>query len=187
MSIKNGWHPKHRKFDATRFKERILGGLPALLLPLFIIICVSFGICTASESAAVAVFYSLFVGFIVYRELTWNHVWTALKKSFICSSSIMIIIGFTTIFTWVLTMQGIPTLVAEFFMGLNMPKYGVALIFVILILAIGTFIDVSPAILLLTPILLPVMHSYGFSTLQIGAIMITGLAIGLVTPPLVCV
>lgn len=183
MSIKNGWHPKHRKFDATRFKERILGGLPALLLPLFIIICVSFGICTASESAAVAVFYSLFVGFIVYRELTWNHVWTALKKSFICSSSIMIIIGFTTIFTWVLTMQGIPTLVAEFFMGLNMPKYGVALIFVILILAIGTFIDVSPAILLLTPILLPVMHSYGFSTLQFGAIMITGLAIGLVTPP----
>ena len=65
----------------------------------------------------------------------------------------------------------------------SLPRFGVALIFVVLILIIGTFIDVSPAILLLTPILLPVMHSYGFSTLQFGAMMITGLAIGLVTPP----
>lgn len=80
-------------------------------------------------------------------------------------------------------MQGVPGLVAGFFLSLNMPKYGVAFIFVMLILMIGTFIDVSPAILLLTPILLPVMNDYGFSTLQFGAMMITGLAIGLVTPP----
>ncbi len=183
LSVKNHWHPKKTPFDAALFKKRILGGLPALIMPLFIIICVSFGVCTASESAGVAVFYSLFVGFVVYRELTWKQVWTALKKSFISSSSIMIIIGFTTIFTWVLTMQGVPKLIAAFFVGLNMPRMGIALIFVLMILVIGTFIDVSPAILLLTPILLPVMNQYGFSTLQFGAMMITGLAIGLVTPP----
>lgn len=183
LSLKYGWHPKRKKFDFIQFKQRMLGGIPALLLPLFIIICVSFGVCTASESASVAVFYSLIVGFFIYKELTWKDVWVALKKSFISSSSIMIIIGFTTIFTWILTMQGVPNMVAEFFLGLNMPKYGVAFIFVMLILVIGTFIDVSPAILLLTPILLPVMNNYGFSTLQFGAMMITGLAIGLVTPP----
>ena len=183
LSLKHGWHPQRQAFDFTQFKQRMLGGIPALLLPLFIIICVSFGVCTASESAAVAVFYSLLVGFFVYKELTWKQVWSALKKSFISSSSIMIIIGFTTIFTWILTMQGVPGLVAGFFLSLNMPKYGVAFIFVMLILMIGTFIDVSPAILLLTPILLPVMNDYGFSTLQFGAMMITGLAIGLVTPP----
>ena len=183
LSLKHGWHPQRQAFDFTQFKQRMLGGIPALLLPLFIIICVSFGVCTASESAAVAVFYSLLVGFFVYKELTWKQVWSALKKSFIPSSSIMIIIGFTTIFTWILTMQGVPGLVAGFFLSLNMPKYGVAFIFVMLILMIGTFIDVSPAILLLTPILLPVMNDYGFSTLQFGAMMITGLAIGLVTPP----
>jgi TRAP-type C4-dicarboxylate transport system permease large subunit len=76
-----------------------------------------------------------------------------------------------------------PRIGAGFFMSLNMPYWGVALVFDILILVIGTFIDVSPAILLLTPIMLPVMNSYGFSTLQFGAMMITGLAIGLVTPP----
>lgn len=183
ISHKKRWHPKREAFDRKQFVHDILAGIPALAMPLFIIICVSFGICTASESAGVAVLYSLIVGFFIYRELTWKAVWEALKKTLISSSSIMLIIGFTTIFTWILTMQQVPMIVAGFFMDLNMPAWGIALIFDVLILLIGTFIDVSPAILLLTPILLPVMQSYGFSSLQFGAMMITGLAIGLVTPP----
>lgn len=183
ISHKKRWHPKRDKFDGKQFTHDILAGIPALAMPLFIIICVSGGVCTASESAGVAVLYSLLVGFFIYRELTWKAVWEALKKTLISSSSIMLIIGFTTIFTWVLTMQQVPLIVAGFFMDLNMPAWGIALVFDLLILLIGTFIDVSPAILLLTPILLPVMQAYGFSSLQFGAMMITGLAIGLVTPP----
>jgi tripartite ATP-independent transporter DctM subunit len=152
-------------------------------MPLFIIVCVSTGVCTASESAGVAVLYSVIVGFLIYRELRWADIWTALKKTLISSSSIMIIIGFTQIFTWMLTMGNVPQIVANFFLSLNMPYWGVAVVFDILILIIGTFIDVSPAILLLTPIMLPVMEHYGFTALQFGAMMITGLAIGLVTPP----
>lgn len=183
ISRKKGWHPEKKPFDLKEFTSAILSGIPALLMPVFIIVCVSFGVCTASESAGVAVLYSLLVGFFIYKELTWKAVWEALKKTLISSSSIMLIIGFTTIFTWVLTMQKIPQIVAAFFMGLNMPAWAIAIVFCIMILLIGTFIDVSPAILLLTPILLPVMESYGFSALQFGAMMITGLAIGLVTPP----
>lgn len=183
ISAKKGWHPQREKFDLKRCLTCILSGIPALIMPIFIIVCVSGGVCTASESAGVAVGYALLVGFLIYRELTWKAVWEALKKTFISSSAIMLIIGFTTIFTWVLTMERIPLLVGNFFMSLNMPTWAVSLIFVVLILLIGTFIDVSPAILLLTPILLPVMNSYGVSTLQFGAMMITGLAIGLVTPP----
>lgn len=183
ISTKKGWHPQREPFNGKRCAHAILSGIPALIMPLFIIICVSFGICTASESAGVAVLYALLVGFLVYRELTWKAVWEALKKTFISSSSIMLIIGFTTIFTWVLTMQNVPQTVGAFFMSLNLPTWAIALLFCVLILLIGTFIDVSPAILLLTPILLPVMQNYGISTLQFGAMMITGLAIGLVTPP----
>ena len=183
ISHRKGWHPRRTPFVFRDFASAILSGIPALLMPLFIIICVSFGVCTASESAGVAVLYSIIVGFFVYRELTWKAVLEALKKTLISSSSIMIIIGFTTIFTWVLTMQKVPQIVANFFIGLNMPAWGIALVFCIMILMIGTFIDVSPAILLLTPIILPVMQNYGFSALQFGAMMITGLAIGLVTPP----
>ena len=183
ISQRKGWHPERTAFNSKRFFKAILSGVPALLMPLFIIVCVSGGICTASESAGVAVLYSLLVGFFIYRELTWKDVWNALKKTLISSSSIMIIIGFTSIFTWVLTIQKVPDMVASFFMGMNMPAWGIALMFDVLILIIGTFIDVSPAILMLTPIMLPVMQSYGFSALQFGAMLITGLAIGLVTPP----
>ncbi len=181
ISRKKGWHPKQKTFNSKEFANAILSGIPALLMPIFIIVCVSFGVCTASESAGAAVLYSMLVGFFIYKELTWKAVWEALKKTLISSSSIMLIIGFTTIFTWVLTMQKIPQIVAAFFMGLNMAAWAIAIIFCVMILLIGTFIDVSPAILLLTPIMLPVMQSYGFSPLQFGAMMITGLAIGLVT------
>ena len=183
ISHRKGWHPEHVSFSASRFWKAILAGIPALLMPLFIIVCVSFGICTASESAGVAVLYSILVGFFIYRELSWKDIWEALKKTLISSSSVMIIIGFTSIFTWVLTIQKVPDMVANFFMGMNVPPWGIALMFDVLILIIGTFIDVSPAILMLTPIMLPVMQNYGFSPLQFGAMMITGLAIGLVTPP----
>lgn len=183
ISGRKGWHPEKVPFDSKRFTKAIVSGIPALLMPLFIIVCVSGGICTASESAGVAVLYSIIVGFFIYRELTWKDVWNALKKTLISSSSIMIIIGFTSIFTWVLTIQKVPDMVANFFMSMNMPTWAIALMFDVLILIIGTFIDVSPAILMLTPILLPVMESYGITALQFGAMMITGLAIGLVTPP----
>ena len=183
ISHRKGWHPAKSNFSAKRFWQAIFSGIPALLMPLFIIVCVSFGICTASESAGVAVLYSMIVGFFIYKELTWKDVWNALKKTLISSSSVMIIIGFSSIFTWVLTIQKVPDLVANFFMNMNVPAWGIALMFDVLILIIGTFIDVSPAILMLTPIMLPVMQSYGFTALQFGAMLITGLAIGLVTPP----
>ena len=183
FSHKHGWHPEKKPFSAKRFWKAMLAGIPALLMPLFIIVCVSGGVCTASESAGVAVLYSVLVGFLLYRELHWKDIWVALKKTLISSSSVMIIIGFTQIFTWILTIQKVPDIVANFFMSMNVSRIGIALMFDVLILVIGTFIDVSPAILLLTPIMLPVMQNYGFSALQFGAMMITGLAIGLVTPP----
>jgi len=180
---KKGWHPVREAFNAKTFWHDVLAGIPALLMPVFIIVCVSGGVCTASESAGVAVLYSVLVGFLLYRELTWKAIWGALKKTLIASSSVMIIIGFTQIFTWILTIQKVPDIIANFFMNMNVSRIGIALMFDVLILVIGTFIDVSPAILLLTPIMLPVMQNYGFSALQFGAMMITGLAIGLVTPP----
>ncbi|MBQ9594560.1 MAG: TRAP transporter large permease [Synergistaceae bacterium] len=183
FSVKNGWHPKQIPFSSKRFWRAMLAGVPALLMPIFIVLCVSGGICTASESAGVAVLYSLLVGFFIYRELTLKDVWAALKKTLISSSSVMLIIGFTQIFTWILTIQKVPEIVANFFMSMNVSRVGIALMFDVLILIIGTFIDVSPAILLLTPIMLPVMEHFGISALQFGAMMITGLAIGLVTPP----
>ena len=122
------------------FVHSVIFGLPAILMPLVIVICVSFGICTASESAGIAVLYALILGFFVYKELTVKDVITALKKTLISSSSVMIIIGFTTIFTWLLTMANVPVTIANFFLSTNLPVWGYALIFDFLILMIGTYI-----------------------------------------------
>jgi len=183
LSVKNGYHPKFDKFDMKHFLHTMAYGLPAVLMPVVIVGFVSFGVCTASESAGIAVLYSLIIGFFFYKELTIKDVIDSLKKTLISSSSIMLIIGFTTIFTWLLTMANVPNTISNFFLAINLPPWGYAILFDIIILFIGTFIDVSPAILLLSPILLPVMKSVGISGLQFGAMMITGLAIGLVTPP----
>ena len=183
LSVKNGYHPKFGKFEFKHFLHTMLYGLPAVLMPVVIVGFVSFGVCTASESAGIAVLYSLLIGFFFYKELTVKDVIDRLKKTLMSSSSIMLIIGFTTIFTWLLTMANVPTTISNFFLSINLPRWGYAILFDIIILFIGTFIDVSPAILLLSPILLPVMKNVGISGLQFGAMMITGLAIGLVTPP----
>lgn len=182
-SRKRGYHPAKEPFDRKHFSRTMVEGIPAILMPVIIVIFVSFGICTASESAGIAVLYSLIIGKVVYKELKLKDIIVALKKTFISSSSIMIIIGFTTIFTWLLTMTNVPNMIADFFISLNLPFWGYALVFDAFILFIGMFIDVTPAILLLCPIMLPIMRSVGFSDLQFGAMLITGLAIGLVTPP----
>ncbi len=183
ISWKKGWHPERTKFDWKGFAKDSLYGFPALIMPVIIVLAVSLGIATATESAAVAAVYALIVGFLVYHELTWKQVWEILKTSFISSSSIMLIVAITSIFTWILTMYNVPALIQGVFLSMDVPGFVIGLMFIVIILVFGTFIDVVPAITLLTPILLPVMEQIGISSLQFGAMMITGLAIGLVTPP----
>ena len=116
--------------------------LPAILMPLVIVLSVSLGICTASESAGIAVFYSLILGLFIYKKLTVKKIIRALRRTLISSASITIIIGFSTIFTWLMTMMQIPQIVSSFFLGLDMPKWVLLLLIDLLILFLGTFIDV---------------------------------------------
>jgi TRAP-type C4-dicarboxylate transport system permease large subunit len=95
----------------------------------------------------------------------------------------MIIGGFTMIFTWILAVEQVPAAIGSFLINSHIPAWMVFLFLDIIILILGTFLDVTPCILLISPILLPVMQQFGMSELQFGAIIIVGLAIGLVTPP----
>ena len=180
ISKKNGYHPKYdTKLTLKEVFRILITSLPTVSMPLLIIASISFGICTASEAGAVAVAYSMILGFFVYKKLTIKGMINALYKTFLSTASILVIIGFSTIFTWLMTMQQVPQTVAAMFMSLELPRWVMLLILDLLILIIGTFIDVSPAILMLTPI----MRALGVSDWQFGGIFIIGLAIGLVTPP----
>jgi tripartite ATP-independent transporter DctM subunit len=183
ISRKKGYHPEKEKVDFKQALKVTKDGSLAMLMPLIIIVSVSAGIATASESAGVAVLYAMILGFFVYKELKWTDVRKALKKTFMMSSSIMIIGGFTMIFTWILAVEQVPATIGSFLVGSHIPAWMVFLFLDIIILILGTFLDVTPCILLISPILLPVMQQFGMSELQFGAIVIVGLAIGLVTPP----
>lgn len=183
ISRKNGYHPERTPFVFKDFVHTMIDSLPSIILPFLLVGCISFGVATATESAAIAVLYAFILGKFVYKELRWKQVWDSLKKTFLTSSSIMIIIGFTTIFTWLLTMLQVPVIIANFVTVLNLGTIGVLVLFGLILLVLGTFIDVTPCILLVTPIMLPILQSYGVSGLQLGTLIITAMAIGLVTPP----
>ena len=110
-------------------------------MPLMILITVTCGIATASESAAIAVLYALVLGAFVYKELKVSHIIQALKKTAIMTASIMIIGGFTMIFTWVLAIEQIPNQLANFIISSNIPWWIVFILFDLLILFLGTCVS----------------------------------------------
>ena len=183
LSKNENYHHEDKHNSFMEFMKASWGGILAVLMPLFIVCSISFGIATATESAGIAVFYALILGFFVYKEMTLKELWDCILETVIFSSVVMFIVGFSTIYTWILSIEQVPQSIAGFLLGLDVPRFVILIIVDLIILAIGTFVDVPAALYLLCPILLPVMQGFGVSPLQFGAMMIVGLAIGLVTPP----
>lgn len=184
ISRRRNYHPVPVRFDVKDFLRTARDASLALIMPVLIVTTVSFGVCTATESAGIAVLYAFVVGKFVYRELKWKELEVMLKRTVVTTSVVMIIISFSMVFTWILAIDNIPLLVADAFESLQLGTNWILLILVVMILIAGTFIDVSPCIVLLTPLLLPVMQRLGINALQFGVIMIVGMAVGLVTPPI---
>ncbi len=182
VSEKRGYHKIAAKVDGG-VGIVVRDGLISMLMPVMILVFTTFGITTASESAAVAVVYALVVGTLVYRELKWEHIVAALKKTAIMTATIMIIGGFTNVFTYILAIKQVPQAIATMILSSNIPPWVIFLLFDILVLILGTFLDVVPCILLIAPILMPVMSQLGMNEITFGMILVVGLAIGLVTPP----
>lgn len=185
QSEHRGYHPIYKdKISARQCWNVVKESIWAIAMPILIILSISFGICTATESAALAVLYSLLVGKFVYHELDLkNDLLPSLRITVNTTAGVMIIVACATVFTWVMAVLQVPALMHDFIMGLDMPRWAILMIFDVVILLIGTFLDVTPALLLLGPILIPIMAEFGIGKIQLGAIMIVGLAISLVTPP----
>ena len=167
------------KEKADRIKQSIL----ALIMPVFVVGAVVFGIATATESAGIGVLYAFIIGAFVIRQLKFKAIPPLMRDSILTSANVMVIIALSKLYIWILALERIPQLVAGVVSGLELPAFVVLLIIDIIILITGTFVDVSPAILLLTPVFLPAANVLGVSRIQFGVILISGLAVGLVTPP----
>ncbi len=177
-------YPKEdARFTGSRVIVEALRSSYIVIMPIFVVGTVVLGIATATESAGLGVLYALCVGFLVTRRLTLAGFHRALRSSILTSAKIMMIIAMSQVFIWVLALERVPDEVANLVVALDLPPVAMLLVISSIVLAAGTFVDVSPAILLLTPVFLPAVLEAGVSPVLFGVILVSGLAVGACTPP----
>jgi tripartite ATP-independent transporter DctM subunit len=162
---------------------RFLHALPALMLVIIVIGGILKGIFTATEASAVAVLYSFVLAVLVYKEVKWKELPQILLQAGVTTSVVFMLIGTSMAMSWVLAAERVPQDISAALLGLTSNTFLLLLIINLILLAVGTFMDMTPAVLIFTPILLPVVEQLGIHPLQFGIIMIMNLCIGLCTPP----
>src|SRR4051812_22159589 len=155
----------------------------ALMLPMIIIFGLKFGIFTPTEAAVVAAVYSLFVATVVYRELKWNHVYDVFLTAAKTTAVVMFLVAAAMVSAWMITVADLPGLVTELLEPLMGNQTLLLLAIMILVVVVGTAMDMTPTILILTPVLMPVIKEAGIDPVYFGVLFIMNNAIGLITPP----
>jgi tripartite ATP-independent transporter DctM subunit len=141
------------------------------------------GVFTPTESAAIAVVYAFLVTMFVYRDYKWRELPLLMARVIRTVGMVMLMIGFSVGFGYMMALMQIPAKATQFFLSIASDKYTLLLLINILLLVLGTFMDMAPMLLISTPILLPVVKSFGIDPVHFGMIMILNLGIGLLTPP----
>lgn len=172
--------------EAASLKQMILSfghAFPSLLLVFIVIGGILGGIFSATEASAVAVLYALILGVVVYREVRIGDLPRIFLKASKTTSVVMILVGASQAMGWVLAYEQIPQTVSSALLAISENKIVILLIINLLLLVVGTFMDMTPAVLIFTPILLPVVTKLGLEPVHFGIFMIANLCIGLCTPP----
>ncbi len=157
--------------------------LPAILLPVIILGGMRAGWFTPTEASVVAVFYALVCGKYVYRTLAWSAVPDILWRSALLTASVLIIIGMSASFAWVLTIEGVPQAMANWISGQNLSVWTFLIVLNIFLLIFGIFIEPLPGVMVLVPILAPVAAKLGVEPIHFAMIVIYNLTLGMITPP----
>ena len=166
--------------QALKIAADALWGMMAMVIILGGILT---GVFTATESAAVAVVWSFFVTMFIYRDYKWRDLPKLMHRAARTISIVMILIGFAASFGYILTLMEIPTKITAAFLTLSDNRYVILMCINVMLLMLGTVMDMAPLILILTPILLPVIVGVGVDPVHFGMIMLVNLGIGLITPP----
>ena len=160
-----------------------LDALPSLSLIVIIIGGIIRGIFTATEGAAIAVVYSLLLSMLFYKSIKIKVLPRILLESINMTAMIVFLIGVSSIMSWVLAFTNVPTYITQLILGISDNPVIILLIMNVLLLVVGTFMDLTPAILIFTPIFLPIAQNLGMDTIQFGIMLVFNLCIGTITPP----
>lgn len=176
-------YPKSAAGTRKEALTSLADGSLALFMPIIIIGGILMGIFTPTESGAVACVYAFVVGKFIYRELNAKKLYQAMRESLMMTTMIMFLVAVASIFGWLLTAENIPRILAEFFLSISTNPLVILLMINIMLLILGTFMDCTPAIILVVPVLLPLLQEVGIDLIHFGVVMVVNLGIGLLTPP----
>ncbi len=182
ISVKRNY-PKGAPFSIKNFIKQIGQSIWALLAVLIVVVGVVGGVFTATESAAIAVIYSLIVSVYIYKGLNWKGVWKCLEQCIDTLAIVLILISLSGAFGYCLTNLHVPAKAATFITSISSNRTVVILLLNLIILFLGMIMDMAPIILIATPILLPVAMEMGIHPVQFGIMMVLNCGIGLLTPP----
>lgn len=182
LAMKKGYKGIPGKFDWANLGRCTLKAIPALSLIVVVIGGIVGGIFTATEGSAIAVVYALILG-VCYRNITLKSFWSIVVDSAKMSGMVVFLIGVSNILGWVMSFLQIPQAVSAALLGLTENKYLILLIMNVILLVAGTFMDVTPAILIFTPLFLPIVKTFGMHPVHFGLILVYNLCIGNITPP----
>lgn len=157
--------------------------LPALMMPVLVLIALRFGVLTPTEISTTAVAYAMLISGMLYRDLTWARIKQSMRTAGMATGVVMLLIMASTAVGWILTIEQVPMQFLEWAKNSFDTKFSIIMLMNIMMLVAGMFIDLPAAILLLTPLFLPLAKFYGIDPVQLGVVMVVNLAIGLYTPP----
>jgi tripartite ATP-independent transporter DctM subunit len=187
MIVAGIWAKKHhyKTFGRSSVKEifrTFITAFPSLLLLFIVIGGIVSGFFTATEASAIAVLYTLILG-VVYKEIKLDDLPKILLESAKTSAVVMLLIAASMSMSWIMSYENIPQNLSDFLLNISDNKIIILLIINFLLLFVGVFMDMTPAVLIFTPIFLPVVKTLGIDPIQFGIIMVLNLCIGLCTPP----
>lgn len=159
-------------------------GIWAILAPIIVLGGIYGGYFSPTEAAAVSVFYSLIVGFFIYREMNFKQMVDGFVRATKTTATCMGLVAFASTFGRLMTLEQVPNLIASFITGISTNRYVVLLLINLFLIVVGMFFETTAAIIILTPILVPIVTAVGINPIHFGVILTANLAVGFVTPPL---
>ena len=172
-----------RRFDGGVFLRATRDGVWALGMPGIVLGGIYAGVMAPTEAAGVACVYAILVTRYIYRDITWGGIWDVAVSSMYLTAQVLIIVAAAGVFSWLLTVSGLPQEMVAWLTGLQLSPWMVLLMVNLLLLVVGCVLDPNSAILVLTPLLVPVMQAMGIDLIHFGIVMTVNLAIGMFTPP----
>jgi C4-dicarboxylate transporter DctM subunit len=172
-----------RRFELAEFLAATKDGIWSIAAPVFVLGGIYTGLFSPTEAAGIACVYAILVVVLVYREVGWAEVFRTATRSMYLTAQVFVIVAAAGVFSWLLTVNGVPQALAEGVTRMDMPPWAVLLAINLLLIAVGMFLDTASSILVLTPLLVPVAKAIGVDPVHFGVIVIMNLSIGTFTPP----